>query len=335
MFPFDRIRWNSPRAQQRIRKGRLPDRMRVAGQLDLSNSGWLSALPRRLEADSINVSNCAKLRELPEHVRCGVLMLMRTNVECLHAGLNVAQQIDASNCLRLRYVAPLKVRTLFLRNCRALERVSDYLTVQNLDLSRCTRFVELPGTVASHLRILDVSGCTSFAELPPGLTRLDRLDVSGCTSLKELPPDIQVSGWIEAADSGLERPLPYLRYHWRGVPVSDRLAFYPETITAEEIIGERNLELRRVMIERVGMDWFVERTNARVVDNDEDAGGPRRLLKIQFENGVDMACIEVHCPSTGRKYVLQVPPEIPTCAHAAAWMAGFSNPARYRPVVET
>jgi hypothetical protein len=33
--------------------------------------------------------------------------------------------------------------------------------------------------------------------------------------------------------------------------------------------------------------------------------------------------------------VLQVPPQIPTCAHAAAWLAGYINPAHYRPILET
>lgn len=335
MFPFDHFRWTAARARQRISEGKLPRRMRVAGQLDLSNCGWLTMLPRRLEADDITVSNCPKLRELPEHFRCSALAMQRTNIECLHAGLNARNEIDASNCLRLRYIAPITVETLVVRNCPALERVSEGLIVQNLDLSGCTRFVELPSSVAANLRNLDVSGCTNLTELPAGLTRLMRLDVRGCTKLKRLPSDIQIRDWIEAADSGLEEPLRHVQYRWNGVSVPNRFAFYPETISAEEILGERNLELRRVMIERVGMDWFLERANAEVLDSDQDVGGPRRLLRIGFESGPDIVCIEVHCPSTGRKYLLHVPPQTPSCAYAVAWMAGFNNPAHYQPVVET
>jgi len=41
------------------------------------------------------------------------------------------------------------------------------------------------------------------------------------------------------------------------------------------------------------------------------------------------------CPSTGRKYLLRVPPHIADCRAAAAWLAGFNNPDEYRPVQET
>ena len=113
-------RWSAAAARERLRKGKVPRRMRVAGYLDLSDSSWLTNLPRELEADTINVSNCPKLRDLPERVKCDALILQRTNVECLHAGLNVARQIDAANCLRLRYIAPIKVPALLLRGCTAL-----------------------------------------------------------------------------------------------------------------------------------------------------------------------------------------------------------------------
>jgi hypothetical protein len=117
--------------------------------------------------------------------------------------------------------------------------------------------------------------------------------------------------------------------------VPDRVAFCPETITVGEILSETNLELRRLLIERVGMEWIVANSEAETVNSDSDPGGPRRLLRISFENGPDMCCLEVHCPSTGRKYVLQVPPRTETCAQAAAWVAGFENESFYRPVVET
>jgi hypothetical protein len=336
MFRFSfSTRWSPEAARERLRKGKVPRRMRVAGHLDLSSCFWLTNLPRTLEAGSINVSNCPKLRTLPEHVECEVLILQQTNVECLHAGLNVARQIDAANCIRLRYVAPLSVSALLLSGCTTLQRLPDGLKVQHLDLSRCARFVELPASAAPYLRNLDVSGCTNLRELPAGLKRLATLNVRGCTNLKSLPSDIQIKDWLEVAESGLDRPLRFVQHRWRGTPVPDHVAFYPETIRAAEILWERNLELRRVLIERVGIDWFLEKANADVIDSDHDAGGPRRLLRISFGDGPDMVCVEVDCPSTGRKYILQVPPQMPTCAHAAAWLAGFNNPAHFRPVLET
>ena len=39
--------------------------------------------------------------------------------------------------------------------------------------------------------------------------------------------------------------------------------------------------------------------------------------------------------STGRQYALRVPPAMRTCRQAAAWTAGFTDPADYNPLVET
>ena len=135
------------------------------------------------------------------------------------------------------------------------------------------------------------------------------------------------------------RELPWslrsVRIHWRGVPVSDRVAFAPETITIEEILNERNLELRRVLIERVGLEWFVEHARATVIDRDTDAGGDRQLLKIPFDLAEDVLYVQVQCPSTGKRYLLRVPPTMSTCRQAIAWTAGFDNADDYKPVVET
>jgi hypothetical protein len=211
------------------------------------------------------------------------------------------------------------------------------LLVRNLDLSACTRLTELPASTAARLWNLNVSGCTDLCELPAGMHYLQVLNVGGCRKLTELPRGMRVQSRIEVADSGLKglpQSLRSTRVSWRGVLVPDHVAFHPETITAREILYETNLERRRVLIDRMGMQRFVEEVGAETIDADEDAGGPRRLLRVPFQ-GEEIVCLEVHCPSTGRKYVLRVPPQVQTCAEGAAWIAGFNNARRYRPVMET
>jgi hypothetical protein len=151
---------------------------------------------------------------------------------------------------------------------------------------------------------------------------------------------MRIRGWIEVADSGIEalpQSLQSAQVVWRGVRVSDRIAFHPETITVREILRETNVELRRVLLERVGMEWFCANAQAQVVDSDFDSGGERRLLRVVFSGGEDedVVCLEVRCPSTGRRYLLRVPPQSSSCERAAAWLAGFSSARLYRPVVET
>jgi hypothetical protein len=45
--------------------------------------------------------------------------------------------------------------------------------------------------------------------------------------------------------------------------------------------------------------------------------------------------VSVHCPSTGRQYLVRVPRDTRTGRAAVAWTAGFDNPDDYAPVEET
>jgi hypothetical protein len=167
---------------------------------------------------------------------------------------------------------------------------------------------------------------------------LRTLNLRGCASLSSLPYDTRVQSWIEVADSGIQslpQSVSGAQVVWRGVRVSDRIAFHPETITVREILRETNMEMRRVLLERVGREWFYENARLEVVDSDTDPGGERRLLRVPFGEGEDFVCLEVRCPSTGRKYLLRVPPRFSSCAQAAAWLAGFRSARQYRPLVET
>ena len=119
------------------------------------------------------------------------------------------------------------------------------------------------------------------------------------------------------------------------MPINERIAFHPERITVNEILSAANAELRRVLLERVGLDRFLSEAGAEVLDQDRDAGGERRLLRVPMSGDEDLVCVLVHCPSTSRRYILRVPPTMKTCHQAIAWTAGFENPDDYSPLVET
>jgi hypothetical protein len=314
--PFKK--WSPASARERLSRGKLPRHIRVAGRLDLAGCAWL--------------------KELPARVTCDELIIARTSVTKLVGGLNIARGIDATDCRLLKFVGAIRTGELRLRGCTALEHLAAGLAVHRLDVAGCTRLFELPASAAPCLRSLDVSRCAELVALPSGLMNLQTLNVGGCAKLTSLPDDIRVRSWIEVADSALTT-LPYslrsVRVLWRGMPVPDRVAFSPETITADEILKEQNLEYRRLLIERMGIERFIGDSHAETIDTDEDPGGPRRLLRVPFETDEHVVCLEVHCPSTGRKYLLRVPPQMPTCAEAAAWVAGFNSARHYRPVVET
>src|SRR5262249_57398280 len=129
----------------------------------------------------------------------------------------------------------------------------------------------------------DAGGWARLTGLPAGLRRLAQLDVSQCPSLRELPDELEVSSWLDVGGSGITRlpaSLAGVRLRWRGVPVDERIAFRPETITVPEVLGERNAELRRVLLERFGFERFMREAGAAIVDRDRDAGGERQLLQV-------------------------------------------------------
>jgi hypothetical protein len=123
----------------------------------------------------------------------------------------------------------------------------------------------LPASAAAALEHLNVSGCTRLTTLPEQLTRLVDLDISGCSSLTSLPDGIRVRSRIELAGTaltGLPWSLRSTRLLWRGIPVSDRVAFDPQGLTAADVLYEENQELRRLMLQRMGLARFVEESRA-------------------------------------------------------------------------
>jgi hypothetical protein len=321
-----------------LRGGKAPDRLRVRGRLDLANSLWLNYLPRELEAEAVNLANCTQLRGLPERLQCENLVLRGTRLRAITSGVRATKLIDARNCRELESIAPQRVTRLDLRGCTALANLPEGLEARWLEIIGCRMVTSLPTSLVVKVEHLDLSDCTGMAALPDGFKRLLDLNVAGCVNLKSLPAGIRIRSSVDVADSGL-RFLPWslisVRILWRGVHVSDRIAFEPDEITVGEILGEANLTRRRILLDRVGIEWFVDQVDTKVVDQDCDAGGERRLLRIAFTGGEDLVCLDVRCPSTGSRYVLRVPPRMGTCVEAAAWIAGYSDPVRYRPAVET
>lgn len=315
---------------------RLPPNLKVP-RLELIRCENLQWLPPGLQTVDLDASGCSRLRRMPEGLRCRSMILRQTAIETLPR-VEVAELLDLSGCQSLHWLpARLSVDRLILSDCSALQELPSQLDVRRLDIRGCEQLIELPAGL-NRIERLNASGCSRLASLPADLPRLTHLDVSGCSALSELPPELQVRTAIDVAGSGLTGLPASCRQaavYWRGVPISDRIAFSPETITVQEILRERNVELRRVLLERVGLEWFVERAQAEELDADRDKGGPRRLLRIPLDGEADLVCVVVRCPSTGRQYILRVPPRMQTCRQAVAWTAGYEDPDEYQPLVET
>jgi len=281
----------------------------------------------------------AKLQELSATISSHDLDASGSELLSLPAGICIESRLILDDCAKLESLPTgLECGSISLRNCGYLNSLPEGLSTWFLDLSECRRFTSWPARGTIHRGTLRLRNCIEVRALPPWLGLLGQLDLSGCVGLAEVPDGVRVSSWIDVGGTGiasLPSSLSGAPLRWRGVPVDQRIAFHPDTLSAREILEERNAERRRVMIERMGYLRFAEDAKAKVLDKDQDPGGQRQLLCIKLKDDEPLVGLACFCPSTGRQYFLRVPPTTKTCHEAAAWIAGFDDPQLYKPVLET
>ncbi len=177
--------------------------------------------------------------------------------------------------------------------------------------------------------------------------------VHGLAIVSERPELVAVDdqGRLHSSDG------PVIRYRdgfsaWAidGVAVPDWVVTSPERITVEEIDHERNAEVRRVMIERVGYERLLRDGKAELVDEDEFGRLWRRFDppvpyprwmsgRPPAKGQVREALVEVvnstpEPDGSSKTYFLRVPPESTSAREAVAWTFGMTS-LQYEPAVET
>lgn len=326
-------------ARELLLRGQAPAGLTVRGHVDLSGAKWLTALPEQLTVTRLTLDDCRKLRTLPRDLHCYELSLRNTRLMTLPEDLQVEHRLDLSDCPRLEVLPTnLRVNSLVLRGCTSLRALPEGLDVSFLDLTGCTNLERFPKRGSISFGRLSVRGCSRLRALPHWLGRVAQLDIADCPNLTELPASLRVTSTLDVGGTMLtELPvtLRNVQLRWRDVAITSRIAFQPETITAQEVLSEQNTELRRVLIERMGHEKFIEQAAPHKLDQDRDPGGERNLLRIELDGDEPLVVLSVQCPSTTRSYLIRVPPAMSTCRQAAAWIAGFNDPDEYQPVAET
>jgi hypothetical protein len=338
----------------------LPDDLQVSHSLSLYDCYYLRTLPYRLKTRRLTLHRCRRLTRLPPAVRvtdsltateCESLEYLPSQLKlqsldvsgsakivALPADLEVARRISARGCIHLEMVPPLTTDMLDLQGCVSLLELPDGLQVCNLNVAGCTSLGRWPSAGLPKLRRLNMRGCTGLRGLPPGLRQIDELDLRGCIGLQDFPERLRVTGYLDIGGldwSGLPLSSSGFRLRWNGVPISGRVLFHPESIVAGDILTEENVEVRRMMLERMGYHRFFQSAKAELRHQDTDPGGMRQLLVVPMPGDEQLVCLSVQDPSTGRRYLIRVPPWIRDCRLAAAWIAGFDSSDDYHPVVET
>jgi hypothetical protein len=124
-------------------------------------------------------------------------------------------------------------------------------------------------------------------------------------------------------------------YYLRGRQVSREIFRRLETVTVADIENERNVEIRRVMLERYGETRYLEESGATVVDEGEYGV----LYRRDFLSGEPLVMLRVlnstpEWDGSYKPYWLRVPPTMRTAHEAVAWTFGLT-PGQYRPDIES
>jgi hypothetical protein len=324
--------YSPEKAREMILAGTAPDNMTVKGNLDLYNSKELTRLPKGLRVKGdLHLNKCTALKKLPD-------------------GLSVQRNLNLGGCKTLTELPDdFKVGGwISLALCEALTHLPDDLNVGSwLNLTGCTALTQLSDGLSVKGNLYLPWG-TLLTHLPDGLSVGGNLYLTGCIALTHLPDGLYVGGWIH-----LNHPLHIPNtVECKGFKFGDIFNFpreyinNPQLIKVADVINEQNAQKRSVLLELMGIQRFMREANSTIIYQDvEVSGNVRQLLRVELPTAKDrfgadvreepIVMLSVTCPSTANHYMLRVPPDMQNCHQAAAWVAGFDDPERYQPVLET
>jgi hypothetical protein len=120
-----------------------------------------------------------------------------------------------------------------------------------------------------------------------------------------------------------------------GVKVPRFLIEAPDQLTADKILQESNLEVRRIMLETFGNARFVKECGAKKIHEDQFG----ELYKKETRNMEPLVIVKVRNSTAEpdgsvRDYFIRVPPNMSTAKQAVAWTFNMSE-NDYSPDVES
>ena len=124
-------------------------------------------------------------------------------------------------------------------------------------------------------------------------------------------------------------------YAVHGVRLPAWIIEEPEKITIDAIEKEENVEIRRVMTDKYGLDKYLENCGASIIHQDSNG----ILYKKELSNDEPIVMVKVinstpEPDGSSKNYFLRVSPDITNATAAIAWTFGM-NQEEYKPVIET
>lgn len=109
-------------------------------------------------------------------------------------------------------------------------------------------------------------------------------------------------------------------FYLNGVLVPEEVAVTPaESLDSTVILRERNIEVRREIIRKIGIERILQKLGGKIVD----AWNSYELISLKIPGmRIEPTYLKMKNPSTGTFHVEGVPPKIKTCRDALSWRVG-------------
>jgi hypothetical protein len=121
------------------------------------------------------------------------------------------------------------------------------------------------------------------------------------------------------------------RWYWQGIAVPAKLAASRDDLSAEQIARIDNQELRRIALERLGWQRFIETASAELRAQDDYGKLWSTEIRLDGERAQVVEVVNATPEPDGsyRRYFLRVPPQVRTAREAVAWTFGFEDADRF------
>ena len=329
---------------------KLPSGLRVDGNLRIDGLP-ISEIPEDLDVrGNIEINNCLNLKSLPANLKIRKQLTIRyCGIEEIPANYHIPECLQIVSTPIKSLLNEIEIgEDIIIRRCRNFASLGSREKYRgDLQIVNCPALEELPQSIVLE-GTLHLEDCPNLKTLPASLVaRSDtrfwgtRIALLNCPKITALPKHLIVDGAIDIGGASIESATPAQykgnQFAWRGFSIEGTALFDPGSLDPKRVIQERNAEVRRLLIGRYGIDRLLHDLKHKIVDEDFDPGGMRRLILFKRAGRLnrDLCFLDCCCPSTGCPYLLEVPPETRSCHEAAAWMAGIVDPAKYKPVLET
>ena len=127
------------------------------------------------------------------------------------------------------------------------------------------------------------------------------------------------------------------RWYWDGVAVPERIVAARNHLTAEVVSRIGNQELRRIAVERLGWERFLQTASAKLRAQDDYGKLWATRVRVDGEHVhlVEVVNATAEADGSYRRYFLRVPPDTVTTREAVAWTFGFDDAHEYAIAAES